>query len=83
MKKTVFFLMSFLLLYSCSDGIVTDDAKYLITYDDSHFVDVNDIVTDLEVIELENIDEALIPVITSISVNDDKYFVFPVNKMDL
>ena len=68
--------MSFLLLYSCSDGIVTDDAKYLITYDDSHFVDVNDIVTDLEVIELENIDEALIPVITSISVNDDKIFCF-------
>ena len=76
MKRTICFPIFSIMLYACSNSIQTDNAKYNITFDDNNFVEVKDKVSDLEVIELELTEEALIPVINSISVHGDKIFCF-------
>jgi len=76
MKIYIFIPIFSILLFACSNSIQIDDAKYNITYDDNHHVDVKELVSDLEIIELENTKEALIPVINSISVHGDKIFCF-------
>lgn len=76
MKCKIFFPVLSVLLYACTNNVQTEKAKYNITYDDSHFVEVKDLISDVEVIELDTSKEAFIPEISGISVHGDKIFCF-------
>ena len=82
-KKNVMLSCIWLLamLSSCtSHEDNTVESKYAITFDDSHVVDIKDLVTDIEIIELDTRTEALAPSIADISVHGDKIFCFECKK---
>lgn len=76
-KKNVMLSCIWLLamLSSCtSHEDNTVESKYAITFDDSHEVDIKDLVTDIEIIELDTATKALIPSLVDISVHGNKIF---------
>ncbi len=76
MKKGIIYLVIFVLFSACADSSQVIDSKYNVTFDDSHFVEAKDLITNVEVIELDTVKEAFIPVINKISVHGDKIFCF-------
>lgn len=61
---------------ACTNNLHTEESKYSVTFDDTHFVEAKNIIKDVEVIELDTVKEARIPVITKISVHGNRIFCF-------
>ena len=81
MYKKILYLCLLAMLSSCtSHEDNTVESKYAITFDDSHVVDIKDLVTDIEIIELDTRTEALVPNTANVSVHGDKIFCFSCDK---
>lgn len=77
MRKGILYSGIFVLFCGCVYNHTNSNIQnstYQITFDDSHFVEAKEIITDVEVIELDTTKEAIIPVVTKISVHGDKIF---------
>ena len=75
MNKSFFPILIVVLVavFSCKNqqNTETADAKYVIEFDDDHFVDVKDIVSDIQIIELDTAMNSILPGITNITIIDD------------
>lgn len=80
MNKSFFPILIVVLVavFSCKNqqNTETSDAKYVIEFDDDHFVDVKDIVSDIQIIELDTAMSSILPGITNIIFVDDTMCCF-------
>lgn len=84
MNKSFFPILIVVLVavFSCKNqqNTETADAKYVIEFDDDHFVDVKDIVSDIQIIELDTATNSILPGITNITIIDDTLYCFTSSK---
>ena len=76
MKRTLSFLLSVLCvvcLFSCEEKV--ESSKYHIVYDDN-IVDVKDIVSDIQFIELDTIAEAMMSFVNSVTIVKDRIYCY-------
>ncbi|MBO4397084.1 MAG: 6-bladed beta-propeller [Bacteroidaceae bacterium] len=80
MKKSFFPILIVVLVsvFSCKNqqDPETVDAKYVIEFDDDHFVDIKDIVYDIQIIELDTAMNSALLDITNLSIIDDTLYCF-------
>ncbi len=77
MKNNIILIITFCFGFlSCTKEKINPTAIYNINFDDRKFIDVENLVSDVEIIELDTAQTALIPVISKISVYKDRIYCF-------